>query len=73
MNDKMKLIKALLFWGIAFQFFLVTALIVFDGWILYHTGEPHEGITGALMGLMTGVGLTSTVSFLLNVPDSEEK
>jgi len=44
--------------AIVFQFMIVGALIGFNAWSFYASGILDETITGALIGLAVGIGLS---------------
>jgi len=44
--------------AILFQFILVGSLIGFNAWSFYANGVLDETITGALIGLAVGIGLS---------------
>jgi len=63
---KNKLVAFIVVMGVIFQFSLL-AFLCYMAWFIFVTnGELNEMIVGALLGLMTGVGLSSAVSYLLS-------
>lgn len=53
---------------IAMQFLVVLAIILMNGWVFYKTGELNDTLTGALIGLATGIPL----SLLEQLPSKDE-
>lgn len=43
---------------IGMQFLVVIAIIAMNGWVFYKTGELNDTLTGALIGLATGIPLS---------------
>lgn len=70
---KNKLVAFIVGAGVLFQFSLLI-FICYMSWLIFTTtGEINEMITGALLGLMTGIGLSSAVSYLLSTTEVDEK
>lgn len=40
-----------------YQYIILAALIIYDGYILFTTGKLDQAITGALIGVMAGTKL----------------
>lgn len=71
---KQQMIYKVLIAGVALQFLLVISLIAADGYFMYlNNGDPHDMITGAIVGLTTGLSTSSVVAFLINQDDPEPK
>lgn len=41
--------------GVVYQFTVLAAIILLNGYILYTTGTLNETLTGALIGVMLGL------------------
>ena len=69
---KNKLIGTIVIAGVLFQFSLLAYLCYMNYIVFVETKALNEMITGALIGLMTGVGLSTAVSYLLSNAEVED-
>jgi len=70
---KNKLIGLVVMAGILFQFSLLAYLCYMNYIVFRETKALNEMITGALIGLMVGVGISSSISYLLSTSEVESK
>lgn len=70
---KNKLIAFVVIAGVVFQFALFGYLAYLNYLLFKDTSVLNEMITGALIGLMTGVGLSASISYLLSTSEIDEK
>jgi len=70
---KNKLIGFVVVAGVLFQFSLLAYLCYMNYKVFIETKVLNEMITGALIGLMVGVGISSSISYLLSTSEVESK
>ena len=71
-NTKNALIGFVVTAGVIFQFALLAYLCYMNFIVFQETKELNEMITGALIGLMTGVGLSASISYLLSTSEIDD-